>query len=166
MLLVPRKYNSFNNVPLVHFLIHFNALFHKNRRCFDTCANSAPGHDRLWILAMLNNFRGACSVHTPDSIILGVMNLLNRKEFLISGKESLPALTQGPSQKFSASSEPYEFVFFSEKLKFSQLVRFQSKFRFCYSPHRSVTYSHVTSDLSHGNPEISLDSLFDGLTLP
>ncbi|GFX89687.1 hypothetical protein TNCV_3711191 [Trichonephila clavipes] len=26
----------------------------------------------------------------------------------------------------------------------------QSKLRFCYSPHRSVTYSHVTSDLSHG----------------
>ncbi|GFV92494.1 uncharacterized protein TNCV_1743991 [Trichonephila clavipes] len=103
------------------------------------------------ILVMFNNCRGAWGVHTPDSIVLGVMNLLNRKELTISEKESLPTLTFGSSQKFSASSEPYEF-FFSEKLNFSQLVRLQSKLRFCYSSHRSVTYSHVTSDLSHGNP--------------
>ncbi|GFW37117.1 uncharacterized protein TNCV_5020151 [Trichonephila clavipes] len=51
------------------------------------------------------------------------MNLLKRKDLIISEKESLPALTSGPSQKFSASSEPYEFVFFSEKLNFSQLNR-------------------------------------------
>ncbi|GFU97445.1 uncharacterized protein TNCV_1913001 [Trichonephila clavipes] len=48
------------------------------------------------------------------------MNLLNCKELLISEKESLPALTCSPSQKFSASSEPYEFVYFSGKLNFSQ----------------------------------------------
>ncbi|GFX61351.1 transposable element Tcb1 transposase [Trichonephila clavipes] len=54
---------------------------------------------------MLNNFRDAWNVHTPDSIIWGVINLLNRKELLVSKKESLPALTSSPSQKFSASSE-------------------------------------------------------------
>ncbi|GFV98596.1 uncharacterized protein TNCV_1452821 [Trichonephila clavipes] len=97
---------------------------------------------------------------------LKVMNLLNRKELLISEKKSLPELTCEPSQKFSASPDPQEFVFFSEKLNYSQLVRLQSKLRFCYSPHRSVTYSHVTSDLSQGNPLISLDSLFNGLTIP
>ncbi|GFU21757.1 uncharacterized protein TNCV_3123471 [Trichonephila clavipes] len=165
-LLVPRKYNSFNNVPLVYFLIDFNALFHKNQRCFATFSNSATNHDRLWILGMFTYWKGAWSVHTPDSIVLGVIKLLNRKELLINEKESLPALTFGPSQKFSASSEPYEFVFFSEKLYFSQLVRLQFKLHFCYPPHRSVTYAHVTSDLSHRNPRLSLDSLFDGLTIP
>ncbi|GFU61499.1 uncharacterized protein TNCV_2287941 [Trichonephila clavipes] len=94
------------------------------------------------------------------------MNSLDRKELLIIEKESLPVLTCGPSQKFSASSVPFKFVFFSEKLNFSQLVRLQSKLRFCYSLHRSVTYSHVTSYPSHGNPRISLDSLFDSLTTP
>ncbi|GFW57636.1 uncharacterized protein TNCV_2925551 [Trichonephila clavipes] len=132
MLLVQRKYNSFNNVSLVHFLIDFNALFHENQCSFAACENSAPDHDRLWISAMFNNRRGAWSVHTPDSIVLGVMNLVNRKVLLISEKESLPALTCGPSQKFSASLELYEFVFISEKLNFSQLVRLQSKLRFCY----------------------------------
>ncbi|GFT99536.1 uncharacterized protein TNCV_3239721 [Trichonephila clavipes] len=161
MLLGPRKYNCFKNVPLVHFLIDFNALFHKNQRCFATCTNSAPDHDRLWIL--FNNCRGAWSVHRPDSIVWGVTNLLNCKELLISEKESLPALTCRTSQKFSASSKRYEFIFFSEKLNFLQLVRLQSKLSFCYSPHRSVTYSHVPSDLSHGNLRISLNSLFDGL---
>ncbi|GFU71510.1 hypothetical protein TNCV_1819921 [Trichonephila clavipes] len=48
------------------------------------------------------------------------MNLFIRKELLISEKDSLQGLTCGPSQKFSASSEPYEFVFFSEKLNFSR----------------------------------------------
>ncbi|GFS94778.1 uncharacterized protein TNCV_4456601 [Trichonephila clavipes] len=113
-----------------------------------------------------NNCRGAWSFHAPDSIVLGVMNLLNRTELLISEKDYLLTLTCGSSQKFSASSEPNEFVFFSEKLNFSQLVRLQSKLGFCYSPHRSVTYSYVKSDLSHGNPRISLDSLFHGLTIP
>ncbi|GFX10370.1 uncharacterized protein TNCV_1867651 [Trichonephila clavipes] len=111
---------------------------------------------------MFNNCRGAWNVHTLDSIALGVMNLLNRKEFLMSEKESLPSLTCGPSEKFSASSEPYEFVFFSAKLIFSHLLRLEFKLRFCYSSHRSVTYSHVNSDLSHGNSQISLDSFFDG----
>ncbi|GFU61839.1 uncharacterized protein TNCV_4564841 [Trichonephila clavipes] len=137
--------------------IDFNALFNKNQRCFATCTNSTPDHARLWILAMFNNCRRAWSVHTPDSVVLGIMNLLNREELLISEKESLPTLTCGPSQKFSASSEPYEFVSFSEKMNFSQLVRHQSKLRFCYSLHRSVTYFHVTNDLSHGSPRISLD---------
>ncbi|GFV66435.1 uncharacterized protein TNCV_3509091 [Trichonephila clavipes] len=154
MLLVPRKYNGFNNVPLGHFLIDFNA--HKNDRCLATCTNSTSDHGRLWILEMFNNCRGAWSVHIPDSIVLGI----------ISEKESLLALICGPFQKFSLPLELYEFVFFSEKLNFSQLVRFQSKLRFCYSPHPSVAYSHLTSDMSHGNPRISLDSLFDGLTIP
>ncbi|GFT10099.1 RNase H domain-containing protein [Trichonephila clavipes] len=64
---------------------------------------------RTW--AMFNNCRGAWSIYTSDSIVLAVMNLLNRKALLINEKESLPALTCCPSQKFSASSEPYEFVF-------------------------------------------------------
>ncbi|GBM21794.1 hypothetical protein AVEN_29234-1 [Araneus ventricosus] len=93
------------------------------------------------------------------------MSLLDGKELLINEKESLPALTCGQSQKFSASLEPHEFVFFSEKLNYLELVRLQSKLCFCHSPHRSVTYSHVTSDLSHGNPRISLNLLFDGLTI-
>ncbi|GFW88659.1 peptidyl-prolyl cis-trans isomerase FKBP4 [Trichonephila clavipes] len=88
MLLVPWKYNIFNNVPLVHFLIDFNSLLHKNQRCFATCTKTAPDHDRLRILAMFNNCRGAWSVRTPDSIVLGVMNFLKRKELLISEKES------------------------------------------------------------------------------
>ncbi|GFT67349.1 uncharacterized protein TNCV_2360071 [Trichonephila clavipes] len=150
MLLVPRKCNSLNNVPPVHFLIDFNALFHKNQRRFATGTNSAPDHDRLWILAMFNNCRCSWSVHTPDFIVLGVMYLLNRQELLLIEKEFLPTLTFGPSQKSSSSSVLCEFFFFffSKKLKFSQLA---TKLRFCYSPHRSVTYSHVTSDLSHGN---------------
>ncbi|GBN12861.1 hypothetical protein AVEN_182035-1 [Araneus ventricosus] len=45
------------------------------------------------------------------------MSLLDGKELLISKKEPLPALTCGPSQRFSASLEPHEF-FFSEKLNF------------------------------------------------
>ncbi|GFT21065.1 transposable element Tcb2 transposase [Trichonephila clavipes] len=61
---------------------------------------------------MFNKYRGAWSVHTPDSIVLGFMNLLNREELLISEKESIPAINCGPSQKFSAPSEPYELVFF------------------------------------------------------
>ncbi|GFX83159.1 peptidyl-prolyl cis-trans isomerase FKBP4 [Trichonephila clavipes] len=134
MLLGPRKYN-FNNVPPLHFLIDFNA--HKNQRCFATCANSTPDHDRLWILVISNNCRGAWSVRTPDSTVLGVMNLLNRKELLtmnllnrkelltmnllnrkelltmnlLNRKELIPALTCGPFQKFSASTELYEFFF-------------------------------------------------------
>ncbi|GFT58622.1 uncharacterized protein TNCV_1250761 [Trichonephila clavipes] len=47
---------------------------------------------------MFNNCRGAWSVHRPDSIILGVMNLLNRKELLIIEKESFPVLICGPCQ--------------------------------------------------------------------
>ncbi|GFT22064.1 uncharacterized protein TNCV_3271251 [Trichonephila clavipes] len=112
---------------------------------------------------MFNNCRGAWSVHAPDSIVWGVMNLLNRKGLLISEKESVPMLSCGTSQKFSASLEPYELVFLSEKLNFLQLAMFKSKLRFCYSPYQSVTYSHVTSDLSHRNSRISLDSLFDFL---
>ncbi|GFS84127.1 uncharacterized protein TNCV_2365121 [Trichonephila clavipes] len=69
------------------------------------------------------------------------MNLLKCKKLLISEKESLPTLTCGSSQKVSASSDPYKFVFFSEKLNFSKVVRLQSKLRFFYSPHRSVNYS-------------------------
>ncbi|GFV72603.1 uncharacterized protein TNCV_4937791 [Trichonephila clavipes] len=87
------------------------------------------------------------------------MIVLSRTELLIIEKESLPVVPCGPFQKFSETSEPFEFVFFSEKLNFSQLVRLQSKLRFCFSPHRSFTYSHTTSDLSHGNSRISLDSL-------
>ncbi|GFW00843.1 uncharacterized protein TNCV_1760811 [Trichonephila clavipes] len=109
---------------------------------------------------MFNKFRGAWSVNKPYSIVLGVMNWLNRKQLHISANESLPMLTWSPSQNFSASSEPYKFLFFfSEKLNFSQLVRLQYKLRFCYSPHLSVTFPHVTSDLSDGNPQTSLDSL-------
>ncbi|GFT54003.1 uncharacterized protein TNCV_153641 [Trichonephila clavipes] len=101
------------------------------------------------MLVIFISFRGAWSFHAPDSIVLRVMNLLTRKELLISEKESLPVLTCGPSQK-SASSEPYAFAFFNDKLNFSQLVRLQFNLLFCYSPHRSVTYSHVTkpSDFS------------------
>ncbi|GFW40204.1 uncharacterized protein TNCV_5118871 [Trichonephila clavipes] len=120
MLFGTRKYNSFENVPLIPFLIDFNALFHKIQMCFATCANFTPDHDRLWILVMFKNCRGAWSVHRPDPVALGVLNLLNRKELLISEKKSFPALTCGPSQKFSASSQPYELVFFSEKLNFSR----------------------------------------------
>ncbi|GFX54575.1 hypothetical protein TNCV_792621 [Trichonephila clavipes] len=47
---------------------------------------------------MLNICRGAWSIHTLDSIVLGVINLLNRKELLISEKESLPTLACGLSQ--------------------------------------------------------------------
>ncbi|GFU41759.1 uncharacterized protein TNCV_894201 [Trichonephila clavipes] len=103
---------------------------------------------------MFNNYRGAWSVHRSDSIVLGVMNLLNRKKLLISEKESLPVLTCGSSQKFSASPE---FVLFSEKLNFSQLIGLQSKPCFCYSHHQSVSYFHLKGNLSHGNPRISLD---------
>ncbi|GFU93464.1 hypothetical protein TNCV_2728511 [Trichonephila clavipes] len=39
---VLRKYNSFNNVFPVHFLIDFSALFHKNQRLSATCTNSVP----------------------------------------------------------------------------------------------------------------------------
>ncbi|GFU62212.1 uncharacterized protein TNCV_2474431 [Trichonephila clavipes] len=101
---------------------------------------------------MFNICRGTWSVHKPDSIVLGVMSLLNHKKLLISEKESLPALICGPSEKFSASPELYEFVclFFSEKLDFPQLVRLQSKLRFFYLLHRSVAYSLVTSNLSRG----------------
>ncbi|GFV90159.1 uncharacterized protein TNCV_4378751 [Trichonephila clavipes] len=115
---------------------------------------------------MFKNYRGAWSVHRSDYIVLGVMNLLNRKELLISEKESLPAPLAAPSQKFSISSEPHEFVFCSDGLNSTQLVRLQSKLPFCYSPHQSVFCSHATSDLSHGNLRISLDSLFDSLTIP
>ncbi|GBN10606.1 hypothetical protein AVEN_232510-1 [Araneus ventricosus] len=115
---------------------------------------------------MFNNCQGAWSVYRPDPIVLGVVSLLDGKGLLISEKESLPAaLTCSPSQKFSASLEPHEFTVFSEKLNFLELVRLQSKLCFCHSQHRSVTYSHVTSDLSHGNPRISLNSLFDGFTI-
>ncbi|GFU93238.1 uncharacterized protein TNCV_4217641 [Trichonephila clavipes] len=93
----------FKNAPLVHFLIDFNALCHKIQRCFTTCDNSAADHDQLWILGMFNNCRGVWSFHKPDSIVLGVMNLLERKVLLLIQKESLPVLTCGPSQKFSAS---------------------------------------------------------------
>ncbi|GFV45939.1 uncharacterized protein TNCV_1977751 [Trichonephila clavipes] len=58
---------------------------------------------------MFNNYRGVWSVHRSDSIVLGVINLLNCKELLISEKESFPALTCGLSQKFSASPEPIAF---------------------------------------------------------
>ncbi|GBN26347.1 hypothetical protein AVEN_233383-1 [Araneus ventricosus] len=75
---------------------------------------------------MFNNCRGAWSVCRPYPIVLGVMSLLDGKELLISEKESLPVLTYGLSQKFSASLEPHEFVFFSEKLNFLELVRLQS----------------------------------------
>ncbi|GFS99376.1 hypothetical protein TNCV_1601811 [Trichonephila clavipes] len=111
MRLSPRKYNRFNNVPLVNFLIDFNELFPKTQRCFATFSNSASDPGRLWILALLNNCRVAWSVHGPDSIILRVMNLFDRKEFLIIEKESLLVLTCGPSQNCLASLEPYEFVF-------------------------------------------------------
>ncbi|GBM13760.1 hypothetical protein AVEN_90022-1 [Araneus ventricosus] len=109
---------------------------------------------------MFNNCRGVWSVYRPDAIVLGVMSLLDSEELLINGKESLPVLTCGLSQKFSASLELHEFVFFSEKWKFLELVRIQPKLCFCHSPHRSVTYSHVTSDLPHGSPLISLNSRF------
>ncbi|GFT43147.1 hypothetical protein TNCV_5119971 [Trichonephila clavipes] len=56
---------------------------------------------------MFNNCRGAWSFHTPDSFVLGVINFLNRKELLISEKESLPALICNPSQMFSTFSKPY-----------------------------------------------------------
>ncbi|GFT28473.1 uncharacterized protein TNCV_428871 [Trichonephila clavipes] len=69
---------------------------------------------------MFNNCQGSWSVHRLDSTVWGVINFLDRKELLISEKESLPAQTCTPSQRFSASSEPYKFVFFSEKLDFSQ----------------------------------------------
>ncbi|GFT32768.1 hypothetical protein TNCV_2443671 [Trichonephila clavipes] len=52
---------------------------------------------------MFNKFRGASSVHIPDSIVLGAVNLVKRKGNVIIEKESLPTLTCGPSQKFSAS---------------------------------------------------------------
>ncbi|GFS65734.1 hypothetical protein TNCV_3853771 [Trichonephila clavipes] len=65
--------------------------------------------------------------------ILGVIILLNCKTLPIIEKESLPVLIYGSSQKLSASLEPYEFVVFSEKLNFSQLVKLQSNIRFCYS---------------------------------
>ncbi|GFT17938.1 uncharacterized protein TNCV_4910951 [Trichonephila clavipes] len=87
---------------------------------------------------MFNNYRGAWSVHRPDSIVLGVMNLLDRKELLVSVKESLPTLTCGPVSKvFGIFGAVF---FFNEKLNFRQLVRLQFKLRFCYSPHRSVAY--------------------------
>ncbi|GFX20426.1 uncharacterized protein TNCV_3487841 [Trichonephila clavipes] len=108
-----------NKVSLVHFLMDFNALFHKNQRCFAICLNFTSDHDRLWILAMFNNCLECTNLILS---FLGVMNLLNCKELLIGDKESLPTMTCGPSRKFSASSEPYELVFFSEKLNFSQLV--------------------------------------------
>ncbi|GFT26847.1 hypothetical protein TNCV_3710121 [Trichonephila clavipes] len=66
MLLGLRQY-IFKNVPLVHFLIDFNTLFHETEMCFATCTNSAPDHDRLWILATYNYCRGALSVHRQTS---------------------------------------------------------------------------------------------------
>lgn len=87
--------------------IYFNALIHKKQRCFVTCTNSIPDHDQLWILAMFNNCQGTWS----GPIILGVVSLLDGKELLISKNESLPVLTGGMSQKFSASLELHEFFF-------------------------------------------------------
>ncbi|GFU58404.1 eye-specific diacylglycerol kinase [Trichonephila clavipes] len=57
---------------------------------------------------MFNNCR-LWSVHTPDYIFWGIMNLLKRKQLLISEKESLPELNCPPFQKFSTSSEPYGY---------------------------------------------------------
>ncbi|GFX21350.1 RNA-directed DNA polymerase from mobile element jockey [Trichonephila clavipes] len=74
---------------------------------------------------MFNNCRGPGSVHTQDSIVLGVINLLKCKGLLslISEKESLRVLTCGPSQKLSASSDPYELVFlFSEAELFAIFI--------------------------------------------
>ncbi|GBM81380.1 hypothetical protein AVEN_167360-1 [Araneus ventricosus] len=93
-------------------------LLIRNQRCFAACANSAPDDDRLWMLAMFNHCRGARSVYRPDHIVLGVMSLLDGRKLRISEKESLPELTCGQSQKFSASLEPHELVFFNEKLNF------------------------------------------------
>ncbi|GFV92604.1 uncharacterized protein TNCV_1374551 [Trichonephila clavipes] len=84
----------------------------KTKGVLETNANSAPDHERLRILAMFNNCRGAWSVHTPDSIVLGVTNLLNRKELFISQKESLPALTYGSSQKFFGIFRTVQVRFF------------------------------------------------------
>ncbi|GFU39181.1 hypothetical protein TNCV_1902771 [Trichonephila clavipes] len=49
---------------------------------------------------MFNNCRGAWSAHTPNSIVSGVLNLLNCKELLPSEKESLPALTLARLKSF------------------------------------------------------------------
>ncbi|GFU13226.1 uncharacterized protein TNCV_2965891 [Trichonephila clavipes] len=93
------------------------------------------------------------------------MNLLNGKELLVIEKESLSA-DLWPLSKVFSIFEAVRVFFFSEKMNFSLLVRLQSKLHFCYSPYQSVIYSKVTSDLSHGNPRVSLDSIFDGLTIP
>ncbi|GFU31460.1 putative DD41D transposase [Trichonephila clavipes] len=59
---------------------------------------------------MFNNFRGSWSIHAPDSLVLEIMNLLNRKKLLISEKESLPVLTCGPSQNFYRLTEVSQSV--------------------------------------------------------
>ncbi|GBN76156.1 Peptidyl-prolyl cis-trans isomerase FKBP4 [Araneus ventricosus] len=91
-------------------------------KCFAACANSAPDHDRLWMLATFNNCQGAWSVYRPGPIILGVMSLLDGKELLISEKGSLPALICGLSQKFSVFLEPHENNKFELALKQYQKI--------------------------------------------
>ncbi|GFX33716.1 hypothetical protein TNCV_1933831 [Trichonephila clavipes] len=92
MLLVPRKNNVANNVPLLHFLIDFNAIF-------ATCTNSTMTDFGYWQCSTFSEVLGAF-------YRLEDMNLLNRKELLSSEEESLPALTCGLSEKLSASSKP------------------------------------------------------------
>ncbi|GFW37654.1 uncharacterized protein TNCV_415401 [Trichonephila clavipes] len=100
MLLVRRKYNSFNNVPLVHFLIDFNASSKKTKGVLPLAQ----------ILPQTITDFGYWRCSTMPRC------LLNRKELLISEKKSLSALTCVPTQKFWTSSKPYELVFFNAKL--------------------------------------------------
>ncbi|GFU04961.1 hypothetical protein TNCV_1290621 [Trichonephila clavipes] len=100
----------------VHLLIDFNALFHKNQRYFATCTNSTPDHDRLLILAKFNNCpRCLERPHTR------FYELIEPQRASHQGKGISPNADLCP---VSAFSESYEFVFFSEKLNFSQLTRF------------------------------------------
>ncbi|GFV40938.1 hypothetical protein TNCV_2665291 [Trichonephila clavipes] len=85
---------------------------------------------------MFNNCRAAWSTHTPDSIVLGgVMNLLKREEFFILEKESLLYADLRPVSKVFSIFGGVRVFFFSERLDFSQLASLQSKLRFCFSPH-------------------------------
>ena len=93
------------------------------------------------------------------SIVLWVVGLFYGEQFLVCEQNRLPPAFGGPLFEEAASLQPLNFVFISEKLHSSELVRLQVEIIFGYSSHGFSVDFDFAGDFPHRDPRITLDPL-------
>jgi hypothetical protein len=119
VLLSPEKYHSFQNFTLVMFFVDFEPFVYDNQGCLARSTNSAPDHDGLWILVVLDDGPGAS---VDQLVILMIVRLFHREQLLIRQDDPFPVGVPVGVVECMALLQLHKFVIVGEELSFLEPV--------------------------------------------